>query len=232
MPKMTIVSDHGQITMTTCVLRSQSIERTIPASRFKAQCLALLDEVAESGEAIVDHEARQAGGARGAARATAVARGQRHVPRLGRGADRTALGRTGIPSFRDRARYAHVALVAGRGPQRLSPRATRRDSSGPRAIGVSTMSCLGARHARPARADHARPVAAPRWIRQASPTTGSRCCQSPSRSRSTQVALSRRVSRRPGRRIVYATSLSNSDVAARDARSDGSQDHDPERVVW
>jgi prevent-host-death family protein len=31
----------------------QVIERTIPASRFKAQCLALLDEVADSGEAIV-----------------------------------------------------------------------------------------------------------------------------------------------------------------------------------
>ena len=31
----------------------QSIERTISASRFKAQCLALLDEVAESGAAIV-----------------------------------------------------------------------------------------------------------------------------------------------------------------------------------
>lgn len=31
----------------------QGIERTIPASRFKAQCLALLDEVAESGVAIV-----------------------------------------------------------------------------------------------------------------------------------------------------------------------------------
>ena len=30
-----------------------SIERTIPASRFKSQCLALLDEVAESGVAIV-----------------------------------------------------------------------------------------------------------------------------------------------------------------------------------
>jgi len=29
------------------------MERTISASRFKAQCLALLDEVAESGEAIV-----------------------------------------------------------------------------------------------------------------------------------------------------------------------------------
>jgi len=31
----------------------EDIERTIPASRFKAQCLALLDEVAESGLAIV-----------------------------------------------------------------------------------------------------------------------------------------------------------------------------------
>jgi prevent-host-death family protein len=29
------------------------VTRTIPASRFKAQCLALLDEVAESGETIV-----------------------------------------------------------------------------------------------------------------------------------------------------------------------------------
>lgn len=29
------------------------MERTISASRFKAQCLALLDEVAESGESIV-----------------------------------------------------------------------------------------------------------------------------------------------------------------------------------
>lgn len=29
------------------------MERTISASRFKAQCLALLDEVAETGEAIV-----------------------------------------------------------------------------------------------------------------------------------------------------------------------------------
>ena len=29
------------------------VERTISASRFKAQCLALLDEVAESGESIV-----------------------------------------------------------------------------------------------------------------------------------------------------------------------------------
>lgn len=29
------------------------MERTIPASRFKAQCLALLDEVAASGETIV-----------------------------------------------------------------------------------------------------------------------------------------------------------------------------------
>lgn len=29
------------------------VERTISASRFKAQCLALLDEVAETGEAIV-----------------------------------------------------------------------------------------------------------------------------------------------------------------------------------
>jgi len=29
------------------------VERTISASRFKAQCLALLDEVAESGQALV-----------------------------------------------------------------------------------------------------------------------------------------------------------------------------------
>jgi len=29
------------------------VERTISASRFKAQCLALLDEVAESGETLV-----------------------------------------------------------------------------------------------------------------------------------------------------------------------------------
>jgi prevent-host-death family protein len=29
------------------------VERTVPASRFKAQCLALLDEVAESGQTIV-----------------------------------------------------------------------------------------------------------------------------------------------------------------------------------
>lgn len=29
------------------------VERTIPASRFKAQCLALLDEVAATGETIV-----------------------------------------------------------------------------------------------------------------------------------------------------------------------------------
>ena len=31
----------------------QRIERTIPASQFKTHCLALLDEVAESGVAIV-----------------------------------------------------------------------------------------------------------------------------------------------------------------------------------
>jgi prevent-host-death family protein len=31
----------------------QIIERTIPASQFKTHCLALLDEVAESGVAIV-----------------------------------------------------------------------------------------------------------------------------------------------------------------------------------
>ena len=31
----------------------RSVTRTIPASRFKAQCLALLDEVAETGEAII-----------------------------------------------------------------------------------------------------------------------------------------------------------------------------------
>jgi prevent-host-death family protein len=31
----------------------EAMERTISASRFKAQCLALLDEVAETGEAIV-----------------------------------------------------------------------------------------------------------------------------------------------------------------------------------
>lgn len=30
-----------------------TMERTISASRFKAQCLALLDEVAESGQALV-----------------------------------------------------------------------------------------------------------------------------------------------------------------------------------
>jgi prevent-host-death family protein len=30
-----------------------SMERQISASRFKAQCLALLDEVAETGEALV-----------------------------------------------------------------------------------------------------------------------------------------------------------------------------------
>lgn len=29
------------------------VERTIPASRFKAQCLALLDEVAARGETLV-----------------------------------------------------------------------------------------------------------------------------------------------------------------------------------
>lgn len=31
----------------------ESVSRTVPASRFKAQCLSLLDEVAESGEEII-----------------------------------------------------------------------------------------------------------------------------------------------------------------------------------
>jgi prevent-host-death family protein len=35
------------------VLPFRHVARTISASRFKAQCLALLDEVAESGETIV-----------------------------------------------------------------------------------------------------------------------------------------------------------------------------------
>lgn len=30
-----------------------TVERTVPASRFKAQCLALLDEVAETGQPLV-----------------------------------------------------------------------------------------------------------------------------------------------------------------------------------
>lgn len=38
--------------VTICVLRSVRM-RTIPAARFKAQCLKLLDEVAETGQTIV-----------------------------------------------------------------------------------------------------------------------------------------------------------------------------------
>ena len=38
--------DHGNVTMVMA-------ERTVTASRFKAQCLAMLDEVAATGEEIV-----------------------------------------------------------------------------------------------------------------------------------------------------------------------------------
>jgi prevent-host-death family protein len=40
---MTMVSDHGHIVMT----------RQIKASEFKAKCLALMDEVARTGSAVV-----------------------------------------------------------------------------------------------------------------------------------------------------------------------------------
>jgi prevent-host-death family protein len=47
MPQL-LVNDHGNVTM----VMSQGF-REITASQFKARCLRLLDEVAESGETLV-----------------------------------------------------------------------------------------------------------------------------------------------------------------------------------
>ena len=70
------------VTMTIWVLSSSRIERTIPASRFKAQCLALLDEVAESGVAIVVTKHGKPVARLEPHRAAAVPSRQRHVPRV------------------------------------------------------------------------------------------------------------------------------------------------------
>ena len=43
-----LINDHGMVTM----VMSQAI-REITATQFKARCLRLLDEVAETGEALV-----------------------------------------------------------------------------------------------------------------------------------------------------------------------------------
>jgi prevent-host-death family protein len=48
MPLLTATADHGTVTMVM-----PQILREITATQFKAKCLRLLDEVAESGETLV-----------------------------------------------------------------------------------------------------------------------------------------------------------------------------------
>ena len=78
-------SDH--IYATLCAVR------TIPATRFKAECLQLLDDVADSGEAIIVTKRGKPVARLLAARATGVARGQRDVSGRRRGVHRAALPR-------------------------------------------------------------------------------------------------------------------------------------------
>jgi prevent-host-death family protein len=49
---MTMVIDHGH-NSSLCLMSSSTRSRVVQASTFKAQCLALLDEVADSGQSIV-----------------------------------------------------------------------------------------------------------------------------------------------------------------------------------
>ena len=49
---MTYRYDHGHGRLVMCGTL-ECVSRTVSASRFKAQCLSLLDEVAESGEEVI-----------------------------------------------------------------------------------------------------------------------------------------------------------------------------------
>lgn len=49
MRPLALVNDHGTLTM----VMPQDIQREITATQFKARCLRLLDEVAETGETLI-----------------------------------------------------------------------------------------------------------------------------------------------------------------------------------
>ncbi len=214
------LSDYDNVSMVMST-------RTVSASQFKAQCLAMLDEVAATGEEITVTKRGRAVARVLAAREPQSLRGSVsfNVSDEDRSSHSTS---SGTPPNGDRSRHARVALVDGRARAPLRAGASRdRRVLEHRRLDAQR---LGGRDAFGSRAHHARPRCRPlgqagacRHARRATPAKrGDRGCS--------RTIDAKSFPGDPIDRLIYATALAaRARLVTRDTAIGA---FDPELTIW